>query len=74
MVVAVGLSTAGIVERNALIVAQGRTAGSLVAVFVNALGPDARKVGQFQDWSTLGENCPASHEQEQKRKEAHGTP
>jgi hypothetical protein len=74
MVVAVGLSAAGVVERNPLIIAQRRPPGSLVVVFVNALGPDARKVGQLQDRSSLGENGPASHEYEQKGKETHGIP
>ena len=73
MVVAVGLPAAGVVERNPLIIAQRRPAGSLVAVFVNALGPDAGKVGQLQDGSALGENRPASQPPMQARAKEEGS-
>ena len=44
MVVAVGLHAAGVIERNALIIAQRRTAGALVGVFGDPIGPHARKI------------------------------
>ena len=44
MVVAVGLHAAGVVERNALIIAQRRTAGALVGILGDAVGPHAREI------------------------------
>src|SRR5581483_3332796 len=75
VVVAVRLATPGIVEGNALIVAQRRAAGTFVAVFVNALGPNPGKVRQLQNRSPLAEDRGAScHQGEQESKEAHGIP
>ncbi len=44
MVVAVGLHAAGVVERNPLVIAQRRTAGPLVGVFRDPVGPDACQI------------------------------
>ena len=44
MVVAVGLHAAGVVERDALIIAEGRAAGALVGVFGDAVRPDAGEI------------------------------
>jgi hypothetical protein len=44
MVVAVGLHAAGVIERDALIVAERRTAGALVRILGDAVGPDAGEV------------------------------
>jgi hypothetical protein len=74
MIMAVGLSAARVIEGNSLIIAQRRPAGSLVTVFVNALGPHAGKIGQLQHGSSLGKGRTARQQHEQRRKEAHGIP
>src|SRR5438552_3659514 len=75
VVVAVGFSAAGVVERNPLIITQGRSTGALVVVLVHALGPNSGEVGQLQDWSALRENAgPSRKRREQNGKETHATP
>jgi hypothetical protein len=53
--VGVGLHASGIVEGDALVVAEGRTAGAFVGVFGDAVGPDAGEVYLSVERQNAGE-------------------
>ena len=48
MVVAIGLHSPGVAERNTLIVAERRPAGALVAILMNHFFPDPREIGEVE--------------------------
>jgi hypothetical protein len=48
MVVAISLHSPCVVERNALIIAERRPAGALVAILMNNFFPDAREIGEVE--------------------------
>src|SRR5262249_49495481 len=69
VIVTIGLATASVVQRDALIVAERWAAGTLVVIFMDAFCPDSGKIRKRQCRSALWQ---CRHRENQKRQSEPG--